>query len=63
MAHKELIEKEMALLIKWGELSNGYSKTFRVEWANKNIQERVVYLEMLVRDALMTKAIKEVRGA
>jgi len=58
---KELIEKETTLLTAWGKLGKGFSKTFRVQWAEKPIAERIPWLEMLVREALFEKAVMERR--
>jgi len=58
---KELIDKESALLTAWGEVGKGFSKTFRTQWAEKPIAERIPWLEMLIREALFEKAVMEVR--
>jgi len=55
----EQIAREAQLLTIWAELGSGYSKTFRVTWAEKNIKERLEWLEDLVKSARYEKAVME----
>jgi len=50
---EETINKEIKLLALWGKIGNGYSKTFREEWAKRNLPERLQWLKETVTEGII----------
>lgn len=57
MINKELNQKEIVLLTKCSEQLNGFSRSFRDLWAEKNQEERIKFMEMLVAEYEEQQAI------
>ncbi len=47
----ENVDREIELLSEWGRLSHGYSKAFRKDFYEKDIPERLLWLEKIVKEA------------
>lgn len=56
---KEQVNREIKLLAEWGQLGNGFSKSFRNTWYNLNLPERLEWLEKLVKEARIGRGADE----